>query len=859
MSDKKISELPVASSINPADLSVLISGGTDYQYAFSTLLQFISSGLTVGAAISFGTTLPQNITGKNGDVFINTSAGSFAQKTAATWSVVYTLPSTGGSTDGSVLYGLGIPASATGINNDTYINTATGIFYKKSGGAWSQVFSMQTGPAGPRGADGTNGTNGANGKTILNGTTNPSNLSTGTDGDFYINTSTLTFFGPKASGAWPAGTSIAGADGSTGPAGPKGDKGDTGDTGPAGTAGHGIVTGGTTGQVLSKIDNTDYNTEWVNPGGVDISFGTLFYSTVPTWDFSIKRNQQLVLYGNANITIENMNDGDIGLLILKQDTTGGRSLTITGDVRVAGSTAGEIVLSAEAGAEDSLYIIKKDTKFYVQVIKNYKGAPVILDSIYLDAFVSNIKAGFSTSKLFTTSTNCLRVRRSSDNTEQDFGFTDGILDVNSIVTFIGEGSQGYLVKWYDQTGNNNDYSQETLANQPKLKFNSLNGLPSLEFDGSSSFMTSTSFTDSSYDKTCTIITLANKYGSAFRLHESNSGGNYYAARQINALYYNTLDIGSGAGNAISVPAHQQNMEQVLLEGFVYDGNNRKLYVNNALYGMVDSSLSTDKMNLSGEMYLGNLGGSSFWWDGEIFTKLYLNISLSDANIKIAGRKLAIDYGLLALPHVNFDGNSLTYGVNSSSGGPTYPGTSYPSQLVAAIGGPVDFKFTNQGQNGASTEQIISNLSESNIYNTNGFCSKLIVLFWEGRNSLIQGNNAASAFSAMTTYLAKYRLLGYNKIAVLTCEASLASPSDTSTYGTTSATFETQRLLYNQMIRDNVGVYYDYVIDIAADPRVGNVANIGNTVYWDSAGVHMTDTGYLLIAQLCVDTLNAMLA
>ena len=265
--DKKISELPVASGISPTDISVLVNNGTDYQFAFSTLLQFISSGLSTGANITFGTTLPQNTSGKNGDVFINTSASSFAQKTSGVWAVTYTLPSTSGATDGTILYGLGVPGSSTGNNNDTYINTNTGIFYKKSGGAWSQVFSMQTGPAGPPGAAGTNGTNGLDGKTILSGASNPSNLYTGNNGDFYINTSTLLFFGPKAGGMWPAGINITGADGDAGPAGPKGDKGDIGATGPAGATGadgHGVVTGGTSGQVLAKHSNTDYDTEWID-------------------------------------------------------------------------------------------------------------------------------------------------------------------------------------------------------------------------------------------------------------------------------------------------------------------------------------------------------------------------------------------------------------------------------------------------------------------------------------------------------------------------------------------------------------------------------------------------------------------
>lgn len=40
----------------------------------------------------------------------------------------------------------------------------------------------------------------------------------------------------------------------------------TGPTGDAGADGQGVPTGGTTGQVLAKVDNTDYNTEWVDAG-----------------------------------------------------------------------------------------------------------------------------------------------------------------------------------------------------------------------------------------------------------------------------------------------------------------------------------------------------------------------------------------------------------------------------------------------------------------------------------------------------------------------------------------------------------------------------------------------------------------
>jgi hypothetical protein len=53
--------------------------------------------------------------------------------------------------------------------------------------------------------------------------------------------------------------------GKTGPQGPQGKPGADGKTGPQGPAGPGVAAGGTTGQVLAKKSNTNYDTEWINP------------------------------------------------------------------------------------------------------------------------------------------------------------------------------------------------------------------------------------------------------------------------------------------------------------------------------------------------------------------------------------------------------------------------------------------------------------------------------------------------------------------------------------------------------------------------------------------------------------------
>ncbi|MEN0056978.1 MAG: hypothetical protein AAGC65_25085 [Mucilaginibacter sp.] len=199
--DKKISELAVASSINSTDISVIVRDGTDYQYNFTQLIEYLSTNLVVGTKMTFGTVLPQNNTGKNGDVFLNTNTGNVYQKINSVWTNTY-IPVINTTPDSTVLYNTGAPLSNTGGNNDTYIDVLTGIFYKKIDNAWSQVFSISSGPQGPRGSS------------ILNGTTDPVN-STGVNGDFYINTTTLAIFGPKASGVWPAGKAIKGTNANT--------------------------------------------------------------------------------------------------------------------------------------------------------------------------------------------------------------------------------------------------------------------------------------------------------------------------------------------------------------------------------------------------------------------------------------------------------------------------------------------------------------------------------------------------------------------------------------------------------------------------------------------------------------------
>lgn len=141
------------------------------------------------------------------------------------------------------------------------------------------------GPAGQKGEQGDPGPQGAAGTnaTITNATATVDNT-TGTPacevtlgGTASARTFTFAFTGIKGAKGDQGPAGQKGEQGEQGPAGTAGAKGDKGDPGAQGPAGQGVPTGGTAGQVLTKVDGTNYNTQWSTltiPSGDQLMTGT---------------------------------------------------------------------------------------------------------------------------------------------------------------------------------------------------------------------------------------------------------------------------------------------------------------------------------------------------------------------------------------------------------------------------------------------------------------------------------------------------------------------------------------------------------------------------------------------------------
>ena len=89
----------------------------------------------------------------------------------------------------------------------------------------------------------------------------------------------------------------------------------------------------------------------------------------------------------------------------------------------------------------------------------------------------------------------VQVRRSSDNTTQDIGFSGVDLDTSALTTFCGAGD-GFVARFYDQAGSN-DLIQNSTSAQPQIvnggSVITENGKPAIQYDGSNDFLATSAF------------------------------------------------------------------------------------------------------------------------------------------------------------------------------------------------------------------------------------------------------------------------------------------------------------------------------------------------------------------------------
>jgi hypothetical protein len=187
--------------------------------------------------------------------------------------------------------------------------------------------------------------------------------------------------------------------------------------------------------------------------------------------------------------------------------------------------------------------------------------------------------------------NAIRVRRSSDNAEQNIGFDgSGNLDTTALTSFCS-GTNGFVTTWYDQSGNGRNATQTTAANQPQIVSSgsviNINSKPSLLTDG-----TNDSFTITSISTLLTNYTLFNvgKRSAAgvkyFGMAGGTSPGQGHLFWSDNNFYFQK-GIGILSSTSTLATANQQIMTGIDLQSTA----NNTQYVNGSVIASTYSAFT----------------------------------------------------------------------------------------------------------------------------------------------------------------------------------------------------------------------------------------------------------------------------
>jgi hypothetical protein len=194
----------------------------------------------------------------------------------------------------------------------------------------------------------------------------------------------------------------------------------------------------------------------------------------------------------------------------------------------------------------------------------------------LDSYTADIASGYGLALLFSSHTgSAIRVRRASDNTEQDIGFNGVDLDTAALTTFC-TGTDGFVRTWYDQSASAANLTQTVSADQFKIYDSSTgvlleNLLPSFHRNASSSgfFNSSQTFSPAVTKRTIFAVT-------------KQGGGRGEIASGANSWIINTGVFANNTGNVYNGTAYVSTAAvtgQTITTGLFDSTGDEKVWVN----------------------------------------------------------------------------------------------------------------------------------------------------------------------------------------------------------------------------------------------------------------------------------------
>ena len=286
-----------------------------------------------------------------------------------------------------------------------------------------------------------------------------------------------------------------------------------------------IVRIGATKPTIHRFDNSNYRIYSGDPAG---SFDSQTNCAVST---------QLLLESYFTSTTVNQY---VNSASGNNDT--GVNASITGAIEIGATTGfseyfdGKIQELIIYGSDQSSNRTNIETNINSQYNIYWDGSQTSL----LDSYGGSA-AAYSLRALSSSYTGALiKVRRASDNAEQDiYAKYDGTLNTDALESFCS-GTNGYVTTWYDQSGNGNDATQSTSANQPKIVSSGStiteNGKPALNYDGTNHYLSASNVSSFDNQLEVSIISI-NKYTRDVNVVYATNMNGYTNSTNAHQLFY----------------------------------------------------------------------------------------------------------------------------------------------------------------------------------------------------------------------------------------------------------------------------------------------------------------------------------
>lgn len=421
---------------------------------------------------------------------------------------------------------------------------------------------------------------------------------------------------------------------------------------------------------------------------------------------------------------------------------------------------------------------------------------------------------------------CLRLRRSSDSTEQDIGFVDWALDAQSVASFLS-GSQGYVVTLFDQAASYN-LTQATTSLQPELIYDLQKSTYLLSFSGGK-FLRNSSFVGSLASSTISLIWKASSLDAAL---SGPQGGIDFASNEFFSPWWTVTQT-----PFLSIGGTNLSSDAIWEDG---SWRQHTLKFASGKYDLYQhGAQSIDQATVSAPAYSRLTIGKNDNADGSFSFFEFILWNSSKSELSLAQDFKDNFKNLMPLvPRLYYvfgDSNSTTgfCGLGDSwTRGAFFENTSYGWYGLTRGG----FKITD----------AIAALSRANTLAENIPHASKHAIIWLGTNDIaldaITGTEAASRINSLAVAL---RDAGWNSITVATL-----IPRFTSASGSGIA-FESNRQAFRTAVLADSEI--DYVIDVHSASIGINGAQDGTT-YFVGDNVHLNTLGQSTLATLAESTI-----